>query len=113
MLEDLRRERVFLFRDVTGFFEEGQIDVGLDIALRARITIPVPGAAEIAAFFDDSDALDAGLAQTRAREQAAETAADDHYLDLVVQRSAGEAGIDIGIVDVAAEVTLHFDVLLI
>ena len=113
MREDFRREGVLLLRDVAGFLEQRQIDVRLDVALRAGIAVPVPGAAEVAALLDDADILDAGLAQTRARQQAAEAAADDHDLHRVVQRRAGEAGIDVGIVDVAAEVALHFDVLLV
>ena len=40
-----------------------------------------------------------GAAQTRAGHQAAEAAADDQHVDLVVERGAGEAGLDIGIVD--------------
>jgi hypothetical protein len=47
MLVDLRRERVFLLRHVAEFLEQRQITVRLDVALRARIAIPVPGAAEV------------------------------------------------------------------
>ena len=57
--------------------------------------------------------LTAGLAQTRACQQPAEAAADDYYVNRIVQRLASEAGIDIRIVDVSAEVTLHFDVLFV
>src|SRR5208337_4695058 len=72
--QDFRRVRVLLLGDVAGFLEQRQIDVRLDIALRTGIAIPVPGAAEVAALLDDADILYAGLAQTRACQQAAETA---------------------------------------
>ncbi len=57
--------------------------------------------------------FDAGLAQSRTCQQAAEAAADDYNVNRVGQRFAGIAGIDIRIVHVAAEVTLHFDVLFV
>ncbi len=113
MRQDFRRIRVLLFRDITGFLEQRQIDVRLDIALRAGIAVPVPGAAEVAALLDDANALDAGLAQPGARQQSAEAAANDHDVHRVVQRRTGEARIDIRIVDVTAEVALHFDVLFV
>jgi hypothetical protein len=48
-----------------------------------------------------------------AHQQAAEAAADHHHLDLVGQGLAGEAGLDVGIVDVAGELPLDLDVLLV
>src|SRR5216683_462283 len=63
VLQNFRREGILLLRNVAGLLEQRQIDVGLDIALRARIAVPVPGAAEVAAFLDDADVLEAGLAQ--------------------------------------------------
>src|SRR6266481_5682029 len=113
VLEYLRRIGVPLLRDIAGLFEQRQIDVRLYIALRTRIAIPVPGAAEIATLLDDADTLHAGFAESRCREQAAEAAADDHNFDRVVQRLARETRIDIRIVHVPTEVAFGFDVLMI
>src|SRR5580704_14090169 len=111
--EDFRRERVLLLRDVAGLLEQRQIDVRLDIALRAGIAVPVPGAAEVSALLNHADALHARLAQTRTRQQPAKAAADYHDIDRVIQRRPGEAGSDVGVVDVTAEVAFHFDVLFV
>ena len=49
VLEDLGREGVLLLRDVAELFEQRQVAVAFDVALGARIAVPVPGAAEVAA----------------------------------------------------------------
>ena len=67
VLEDLRRARVLLRRDVADLLEQRQVDVRLDVARRARVAVPVPGAAEVAALLDEAEVVDAGLAQPRAR----------------------------------------------
>src|SRR3954447_2414829 len=59
--QDLRSACVLLRRHVPRLLEQRQIDVGLDVALRARIPVPVPRTAEIAAFLHDSNAVYAGL----------------------------------------------------
>jgi hypothetical protein len=41
--------------------EQREVDVGLHVALGPRIAVPVPGAAEITALFNDADIVDAGL----------------------------------------------------
>jgi hypothetical protein len=51
--------------------------------LSAWISIPVPGAAEVAAFLYDTNILDPGLAQARRGHETAEAAADDHRVDRV------------------------------
>ena len=53
--EDLGRARVLLARHVAELFEQRQVDVRLDVAHRARVAVPVPGAAEVAALLDDAD----------------------------------------------------------
>jgi hypothetical protein len=53
--------RVFLRRHVPGFFQQGHIDQRSRIALRAGISVPVPGTAEVAALLDDADILDASF----------------------------------------------------
>src|SRR5262249_51563690 len=61
VLEYFGCEGVFLLRQVAGFLEQRQIDVGLDIALRARVAVPIPGAAEVSTLLDDSEVRDSGL----------------------------------------------------
>src|SRR5262245_54300822 len=111
--EDFRREGILLFRQVSSLLEQRQINVRLDVALRARIAVPVPGAAEVAALLDDAKVLNARLAQACAREQTAEAAADDHNLQRLVQRFAGEAGVNVRIIYIAAEVPLDLNVLFV
>src|SRR5882757_6821059 len=113
MGQDLRRVGILLLRDVAGLLEQRQIDVRLDIALRAGIAVPVPGPAEVPALLDHADVLHARLAQTRARQQASETAADYQNVNRVRQGRAREARFDIRIVDVTTKVALHLDVLFV
>ena len=70
------------YKDVAGLFQQRQIDVAFDVALSAWISIPVPGAAEVAAFLYDANILDPRLAQARRGQKAAE-AAHDHHVDRV------------------------------
>ena len=55
VLEDLGAEGVLLLRHVADLLEQRQVDVRLDVALRARVAVPVPGAAEVAAVLDDAE----------------------------------------------------------
>src|SRR5579863_7864697 len=113
MLEDFALIGVLLFGYVAGLFKQRQIDVGLDIALRAGIAIPIPCAAKVAGLLDYADVLKAALAQARARKQPAKATADNCNLDVLFNRFARESGIDVRIIDIAAEIALHFDVLLV
>ena len=61
VLQDLRGPDVLLARDVGGLFEQREVDVGLDVALGARVPVPVPGAAEVAALLNDAKVVDARL----------------------------------------------------
>ena len=97
MRKDLWREGILLLRDVTGLLEQRQVHIGFDVALGARIAIPVPGPAKIASFFYDANVGDADLLQTGRREQSAKAATDDHRVELFVQRGPGVARIDVGI----------------
>ncbi len=103
--QDLRRARILLHRHVAQLFQQRQVDVAFDVAGRAGIAVPVPGAAEVAALLDDPDVRNPGLAQPRGGQLPAETAAHHHDLDLVGQRLAAEARLHIGIVEVAGELT--------
>src|ERR1700730_5836273 len=102
VLEDLERIGIPLFRHIAGLFEQRQIDVRLDVALRTRIMNPVPGAAEIATLLDDANTLHPRLAKSPCREQAAEAAADDQGFHRIVHWLPRETRIDIRIVHAAA-----------
>jgi len=110
--EDLRRLGVLLLRHVADLLEQRQVDVGLDVACRPRVPVPVPGAAEVAALLDDADVVDAGLAQAGPGEEAPEAAADDQHLDLVGERISFVRG-DVGIVGVPLVLAGDLDVLLV
>ena len=51
VLEDLGAVGVLLGRHVADLLEQRQVDVRLDVALHARVAVPVPRAAEVAAPF--------------------------------------------------------------
>ena len=108
--ENLRRLRVFLGRDVARFFEQRQIDVRLGIARRAGIAVPIPGAAEVAAFFHDANVFDAALAEARADQQSGEAAADHQHFDVVVQRRAFDR-LHVRIFEEVRELADHFEIL--
>ena len=76
MVADFGGMRVFLARHVPGFLEQRHVDHACGVALRARVAIPVPGAAEIAAFLDDAIVGDPGFLQPRAHDQPGKPAAD-------------------------------------
>src|SRR5205085_2337513 len=81
--------------------------------LRARVAVPVPGAAEVAALLDDANVRNPDLAQSRARQQPTEPAADDGDLHVVRERRAGEARLDVGVVHEATQVARDFEVLVV
>src|SRR6476620_12640403 len=62
MRTDLVAEAIFFLGDVTGLFQQRQVDVAFDVALSAGISIPVPSATEVAAFLYDANILDPRLA---------------------------------------------------
>ena len=92
VLEDLGAAGVLLGRDVAGLLEQRQVDVGLDVALRPRVAVPVPGAAEVAALLDDADVVDAGLLEAGTGDEPGQATTDDGDRDLVLQRRAVEIG---------------------
>src|SRR5262249_31752872 len=55
---------------------------GLDVAARARISVPVPGATDIGALFE-RDCREARLAQPMQQIESGETGADDRDVDLL------------------------------
>ena len=97
VLKNFRRKGVFFLRHVAGLFEQGQIDVGLNVTLRAGVAVPIPGPAKISGLLDEANIGDPGLLQPRRRQQAAKAATDNHRVEFFVQRGAGEARLHIGI----------------
>jgi len=112
MFENLRRVRVLFGRHVPGLFEQRQIDERRRVALGARIPIPVPGPSKITALLDDAYAIDSGIFQRCTRDEAGESASDEHHLHFVEERFACD-GLDVGIVDIVGELPFDFDVLIV
>ena len=112
VVEDLGRVGVLLLRHESRLLQERQVAVGLDVALRARVAVPVPRAAEVSAGFDDAEVGDAPLLQPRPRHQAAESGADDGDIDVQINRLPVEIRIGVGIVvGVMGEFGRRLDVL--
>ncbi len=104
--------RVFLRRHVAGFFEQRHIDQRGRIALRAGISVPVPGAAEVAALLDDADILDAGFRQPRGGGEPGKTAADEGEGDVIGLRRARRDR-RIGIVEIVRELPRDLQILIV
>ena len=79
--EDLGALGVVAGGHIVHLVEERQIVVRHHVARDARIPVPVPGAADVGASFDDADALDALLAEAGRREQRREPTADEEHVD--------------------------------
>ena len=110
--EDFRRMRVFFGRHVAGFFEQRHIDHRCRVALRARIPVPVPGAAEIAALLDDADVPDAGFRQPRGGGEPGKAAADEGKGDVVGLRLARRNG-RIGVFKIVGELPGDLKILIV
>ena len=95
--KDFWCERVAVCGHEAGIFKHRQVHVGLDVAHRAGITVPVPGTAEVAALFNDAEVVDTELAKIRRFEHAAKPTAHNHDIDIGDFRIASEARLDIGI----------------
>ena len=89
--------RVFLRWNGAELLEQGHVDVGLDVALDARVAVPVPGPAEVSGRFHDPEVADPGLLEAHAHQHAVEAAADDQDGGLLVDGVTGEAGRHVGI----------------
>jgi len=94
VLEDLRRAGVALGRHVARLFEERQVDVGLNVAHAAWVTIPVPGATEVPGLFDDPEIGDSVLDEVDRREHPGEATSHDQDGRIFDQWIAGEALVD-------------------
>ena len=111
--ENFLRAAVLLLRGVAQFLQQRQVDVGLHIALGAGIAVPVPGAAEVPSLFDYPNVVHPGLLEANAGQQAADPAADDENLHLVVQRLPAEIRVCIGIFEQVAELAPDHHVLVV
>ncbi len=97
MLEDLGSLAIALARHGPDLFEQRQITVGLDVTGDARVAIPVPGPADIAALLDDSQVLDPLLAKTRTGQESTEATADQHHVDLFRDGRSLDVALDPGV----------------
>ena len=70
VLEDLEPRRELHRRDVAHLLEQRQVAVGLDVAGDARVAVPVPRAADVAALLAEPDIDEARLAAACARAAA-------------------------------------------
>ena len=113
MAEDFAGRRVFLRGHETGLFQQRKVDIAFNVAGRARVAVPVPGASEIPALLDHANVLHARLAQARTGQKAAKAAADHDNIDLVAQRRTLDHLVDIRVIDIGLEVILDLDILLI
>ena len=71
------------FGHVARLLEEREIAVGLNVTLRTRIAIPVPGSAEVTAAFNNSDSFNACLDQACGCEHTDPATANDDNFSLV------------------------------
>ena len=113
MGQNLRRACIFLCRHEADLFQQRQVDIALDVAGCAGIAVPVPGAAEVTALFDDPDVLDARFPQPRPGQQATKPAAHNYHLDLVGQRCAVEPWSHIGVIQIVGILPGYLLVLLV
>ena len=110
--QDLGGTRVLFAGDVANLFEQRKVDVRLNIAHGAGVTVPIPRAAEVPALFDNTNVFDAGLTQSSTGKESAKPATDNDHIGLVGERSACER-IDIWIDEIAREVASNFEILLV
>jgi hypothetical protein len=110
VLEDLRRAGVFLARDVRRLLQQREIHIGLDVALCSGISVPVPGAAEVATLFDYAKVVDTRLGEARTGDEAREPAADERNGHVVDQRRSFD-GLRVGVTEVVGELPRDLDVL--
>jgi hypothetical protein len=91
--EDLRGARVLLRRHVAGLLEQRQVDGGIHVAHAARVSVPVPGAAEVGRLVDDPEVRDPSADQVDGGQHAGPPAAQHHDVNVVRDRLAAEVGV--------------------
>ncbi len=82
MFENLWPEGILYLGDIVQVLQQRQIAVSLHITLDARIAVPVPGAAEVAAHLDNTNISDALLLQARGCQQSGKPAAQHHNIHI-------------------------------
>ena len=110
---DLRGVCVPFRRHVPGLLKQRHVDHRGGVALRAGVAIPVPSAAEAAAFLHDPHVLDAGLPEPGAGHQPGEASADEgdrHVVALGI--TLGSRGVGV-IQQVAELLALELQVLIV
>src|SRR6202000_1091662 len=75
-------------RGVVQLLEQGKVDVRLDIAHEAGITVPIPSAPEIPTVLTHADIREPGFAQAGTGQEAAKTAARDNHLHMIIDGGA-------------------------
>ena len=113
VFDDLFGVRVFLFGYVAEFFEQREVTIRFDVALGARIAIPVPGATKVATFFDNANVFDARVTQASARLQATKPAANQHDVNLVSDGFTLYFFGDVRVFEVMGKLPGHLHVLLV
>ncbi len=108
--EDFRCTRIFFAGSMAGFLQQRHVDHRCGVALRAGVAVPVPGAAEVAAFFNDAHIAHAGLDQSGCRGQPSKAPANEGKGDMVGARCTG-GDRRIGVFQVVGEGALDFKVL--
>jgi hypothetical protein len=112
VLEDLRRVGVLLAGHVPGLFEQRHVDERRRVAHGARVPVPVPRAAEVAALLDDANVVDPRLLQPSAGDETGEPATDEGDGHVVGLRlPLGDRRV--GIVQVMGQLILQLDVLVV
>ena len=97
--------------DRPDFFQQRHVAVGFDVASNARVAIPVPGAAEVAALLDDAERLDVALDQICRGQQPGKTAADDHHVDGFDTRFPMGVRLHVWIIGEIGEIAFGSDIL--
>lgn len=82
---DLGARRVPVGRHGPQLLEQRQVDVGFDVAVQARVPVPVPGAADAAGRLDDADRVggEPGLHEAGREYHTAHPRPRDQEFDLV------------------------------
>lgn len=111
MREDLRTLGVLLGRQIANLLQQRHIDVRLDIAGDAGVSVPVPGAADVGRLVDQPDVGDAEFPQPGTGKQTAEPGADDRDVDLVGDRLTRFGRTRPRVGRETGEITGHLDVL--
>ena len=107
VLENLEARGELHRGDVLHLLEQRQVAVRLHIAGDARVAVPVPSAADVAALLAEPHVGEAGAAQLVPQQQPGEPGADAQHLALVVECFAFDRRLGIDVVEVALELALH------